>query len=52
MGLTIVREIITENYDGEIEVKSSTYEKANPGKGETTIQIKIPLKNLIRVEQK
>jgi len=33
MGMTIVREIITEDYGGEIEVKSSTYEKENPGRG-------------------
>lgn len=52
MGLTIVREIIEEDYGGEIRVISSTYEKADPGNGETTIQFKIPLEYLIRVEQK
>lgn len=49
MGMTIVREIISEDYGGEIVVKSSTYEKEEPGKGKTAIQIKIPLESLIRV---
>lgn len=46
MGTTIVREIVEDDYSGTVKVKSSKYEKDYPGKGETTIQIQIPLENL------
>ena len=46
MGTTIVREIVEDDYGGTVKVKSSKYEKDFPGKGETTIQILIPLEKL------
>jgi signal transduction histidine kinase len=46
MGTTIVREIVEDDYGGIVKVKSSKFEKDYPGKGETTIQILIPLENL------
>jgi len=46
MGLTIVKEIIEDDYGGDVSVESSKYEKDYPGKGETTIQILIPLDKL------
>ena len=46
MGTTIVREIVEDDYKGAVKVDSSTHEKNNPGEGETTIQILIPLENL------
>lgn len=46
MGMTIVREIVEDDYKGEIVIASSRYEKEYPGKGETTVQISIPLEEL------
>jgi len=46
MGMTIVKEIIEDDYGGAVSVKSSKYDKAYPGNGETTIQILIPLEKL------
>jgi len=46
MGMTIVRETVEDDYDGKVEVESSTYEEENPGKGKTTILVTIPLEKL------
>jgi signal transduction histidine kinase len=46
MGTTIVKEIVEDDLGGEVKVKSSKYEKEYPGKGETTIQLLIPLDKL------
>lgn len=46
MGLTIVREIVGEDYDGSVEITKSVSEENHPGKGETTILITIPLEKL------
>ena len=46
MGLTIVRELVEDEYGGKISVESSTYERDSPGMGETTFIIEIPLENL------
>lgn len=46
MGMTIVRETLEDDYDGTVQVESSTFEEDNPGKGETTILVTIPLENL------
>jgi len=46
MGTTIVKEIVEDDLKGEVKVKSSKYEKEYPGKGETTIQLLIPLDKL------
>ena len=43
MGMTIVREIIEDEFEGMISVKSSKSEKTNPSNGGTTIQFRIPL---------
>lgn len=43
MGSTIVKEIVEDDLGGEVKVKSSKYEKDYPGKGETTMQLLIPL---------
>ena len=48
MGLTIVREIITEDYDGTIKVVKSVSEQKVKGGGETTFLISIPLANLAK----
>ncbi len=48
MGTTIVREIVEDDYEGTVKVKSSTFDKDFPGKGETTMQILIPLEVLRR----
>ena len=48
MGLTIVREIIEEDYDGTIKVEKSISEEVEPGAGETTFLISIPLSNLAK----
>jgi signal transduction histidine kinase len=45
MGTTIIREIL-EEYDGTINVENTVYEKDEPGKGKTTMLIKIPLSEL------
>ena len=45
MGTTIVKEIVTQDYKGEVSVKSKE-EKKYPGKGETTMMISIPLAEL------
>jgi signal transduction histidine kinase len=49
MGTTLMREIIEEDYVGEIKVENSTAEITNPGKGETTIVIRIPLEKISKV---
>ena len=46
MGTTIVKEIIEDDYNGTIRVKTSKYEKTYPGKGSTEIEINIPLDRL------
>ena len=46
MGMTVIREIVEDDYEGRVMVKSSKYEKEFPGKGRTAIQIEIPLDNL------
>jgi signal transduction histidine kinase len=46
MGLTIVNEIITEDYDGTIKVVKSVSEENDKGAGETTFLISIPMANL------
>ena len=46
MGTTIVKEIIEDDLGGEVKVKSSKYEKEFNGKGETTMQLLIPLSKL------
>ena len=46
LGLTITKEIITEQYLGEIVLDKTQYDKAKPGKGFATFLISIPLKEL------
>jgi hypothetical protein len=46
MGLTIVREIVEQDYGGTIKVEKSVSEEDGPGAGETTFLISIPLSNL------
>ncbi len=46
MGTTIVKEIVEDDLGGEVKVKSSKYEKDYPEKGETTMQLLIPLSKL------
>ena len=46
MGLTIVREIVEQDYDGSIEIQKSISEEDKTGKGTTTILITIPLEKL------
>lgn len=46
MGTTIVREILRDDYGGDVVVNSSVFEEKNPGKGETTFLITMPLENL------
>lgn len=46
MGLTIARELIQDGYGGEIRVERSSLEEENPGNGETTFIITIPLARL------
>jgi signal transduction histidine kinase len=46
MGMTIVREIISDDYGGTVYVEKSTPESSNPGRGKTTMLIKIPLEFL------
>ena len=48
MGLTIVREIVEEDYGGTIKIRTSKFEKDYPGKGETIIQLLIPVERLGR----
>jgi signal transduction histidine kinase len=48
MGLTIVREIVESDYDGTIKVEKSVSEEDEPGAGETTFLISIPLSNLAK----
>ena len=48
MGLTIVKEIITEDYDGMIKVVKSVSEQKVKGGGETTFLISIPVANLTK----
>ena len=48
MGLTIVEEILREDYDGTIKVEKSVSEEVEPGAGETTFVISIPLRNLTK----
>ena len=46
MGTTIVREILDDDYGGTIGVEMSTYDPNEPGKGKTTMLIRIPLDEL------
>ena len=46
MGLVIVKEIIEDQYRGEIKLEKTTYEEDKPGKGSAEFQIKIPMKEL------
>ena len=48
MGLTIVKEIIEADYDGTIKVEKSVSEEVEPGAGETTFVISIPLRKLTK----
>ena len=48
MGLTIVKEIIEEDYGGTIKVEKSVSEEDKLGAGETTFVISIPLQNLTK----
>ena len=50
MGLTIVKEIVEEGYDGTVEIEKSTFEKNDQGNGETTILLTIPLEKLEKNE--
>lgn len=43
MGLTIVKEIVEEDYGGTISLDSSAYEEAEPGDGHATFLITLPL---------
>jgi len=46
MGLTIVREIIEDDYGGTISLDSSAYEEQEPGNGHATFLITIPLETI------
>ena len=46
LGLVIVKEIIEDQYRGEIKLEKTTYEEDKPGKGSAEFQIKIPMKEL------
>lgn len=46
LGLTITKEIIDEQYYGNIELDKTQYDKDKPGKGFTTFLISMPLKEL------
>ena len=46
IGMTLVREIVEEQYRGELSLVNSTYEPDNQGKGSATFEIRIPLKEL------
>jgi len=46
MGLTIVREIIEDDYGGTISLESSAYEDQELGNGHATFLITIPLKKI------
>ena len=48
MGLTIVREIIEDDYGGTIKVEKSISEEVESGAGTTTFLISIPLQNLTK----
>lgn len=50
MGLTIVKEIVEEGYDGTVEIEKSTFEKNDQGNGETTVLLTIPLEKLEKNE--
>lgn len=46
LGMTITKEIIREQYLGEIELIETQYDKEKPGKGFAVFLISIPLKEL------
>jgi len=46
MGLTIVKEIIEDDYEGTIKLDSSAYEKDEPKSGHAAFLITIPLETL------
>ena len=46
LGLTLTREIIEEQYLGNITVDKTQHDKDKPGKGFATFTIQIPLKEL------
>ncbi|MDA8001738.1 MAG: HAMP domain-containing histidine kinase, partial [Alphaproteobacteria bacterium] len=46
MGLAIASELVRDGYGGKIRVEKSTFEEEEPGKGETTFIIRIPLERL------
>jgi signal transduction histidine kinase len=46
LGMTLVREIVEEQYRGELSLKATTYDDDKPGNGSATFEIRIPLKEL------
>ena len=46
LGLTITKEIISEQYFGNIVLDKTQYDNDKPGKGFTTFLISMPLKEL------
>ena len=44
--MTLVREIVEEQYRGELSLKATTYDDDKPGNGSATFEIRIPLKEL------
>ena len=48
LGLPITKEIVKTDYDGDIKLERTTYEKDESTEGNTTFKIEIPLKSLQR----
>lgn len=46
MGMAIAKELVKDEYGGEIKVEKSIFEEEHPNKGETTFIIAIPLESL------
>lgn len=48
MGLTIIKEIIEEDYGGSISLKKTIDERVDRGNGMTLFEIKLPIKEIIK----
>ena len=48
MGLTIIKEIIEEDYKGDIVLKKTIHEKEDAGNGMTMFEIKLPIEQVMR----